>query len=62
MLYVFGVCIIFDNFKLELIGTNAYILHTSLSGKIVVDGHGYHTALQFGIKAEEKPDNIPTLF
>ena len=37
----------------ELVDTNAYKLQSSLSERVVVDGHGCHTALHFGIKAKE---------
>ena len=42
-----------DTLKRVLIGTNAYKLQASLSEKVVVDGHGCHTALNFGVKAKE---------
>ena len=31
--------------------TNAYKLQPSLSERVIVDGHGCHTALHFGVKA-----------
>ena len=52
----------FDTLKHELIGTNAYRLHASLSERVVVDGHGYHTALNFGVKAKENHDEVSTLY
>ena len=48
--------------KRELVDTNAYKLQPSLSEKVVVDGHGCHTVLHFGIKAKEKQDRVPTLY
>ena len=29
---------------------------------MIVGGHGCHTALQFGVKAKENQDNVPTLY
>ena len=29
---------------------------------MVVDGHGCHTALRFGVKAKENQDKVPTLY
>ena len=29
---------------------------------MIVDGHGCHTALHFGVKAEENQDKVPTLY
>ena len=41
--------------------TNAYKLQPSLSERVIVDGHGCHTALHFGVKARENQDKVPTL-
>ena len=30
--------------------------------KVVVDGHGCHTALKFGVRAKENQDNVPMLY
>ena len=30
--------------------------------RVVVDGHGCHTALHFGVKAKEILDGVPTLY
>ena len=30
--------------------------------RMVVDGHGCHTALHFGVVAKEKQDIVPTLY
>ena len=51
-----------DTLKCELFDTNAYKLQASLSEKVVVDGHGCHTDLYFGVKAKENQDNVPTLY
>ena len=48
--------------KHELVDTNAYKLQPSLSERVVVDGHGCHTALHFGVKAKENQDKVPTLY
>ena len=48
--------------KRELVDTNAYKLQPSLSERVIVDGHGCHTALPFGVKAKEKQDKNPTLY
>ena len=37
----------------ELVDTNAYKLQPSLNERVFVDGHGCHTALNFGVKAKE---------
>ena len=29
---------------------------------MIVDEHGCHTALHFGVKAKENPDKVPTLY
>ena len=36
--------------KRELVDTNAYKLQASLSERVIVDVHGCHTALHFGVK------------
>ena len=33
-----------------------------MSQKVVVDGHGCHTALNFGVKVKENQDKVPTLY
>ena len=48
--------------KLELVDTSAYKLQPSLSERVIVDGHGCHTALHFGVKATENQDKVPTLY
>ena len=37
-------------------------MQPSLSERVVVDGHGCHTALHFGVKAKENQDKVPTLY
>ena len=42
-----------DTLKREYIDTNAYKTAGFLSDRVVVDGHGCHTALHFGVKTKE---------
>ena len=53
-----------DTLKHKLIDTNAKwnksVGQASLSERVVVDEHGYHIALHFGIKAKENQDKVPT--
>ena len=51
-----------NTLKRALVDTNAYKLQPSLSEKVIVDGHGCHTALHFGVKAKENQDKVPTLY
>ena len=51
-----------NTLKRELIDTNAYKLQPSLSKGVIVDGHGCHTALHFGVKSKENKDKVPTLY
>ena len=51
-----------NTLKCELGDTNAYKLQPSLSERVIVDGHGCHTALNFGVKAKENQDKVPTLY
>ena len=51
-----------NTLKRELVDTNAYKLQSSLSERVIVDGHGCHTALHFGVKAKENQDKVPTLY
>ena len=44
------------------VDTYAYKLQPSLSERVIVDGHGCHTALHFGVKAKENQDKVPTLY
>ena len=48
--------------KRELIDTNAHKLQPILSKRVIVDGHGSHTALHFSVKAEENQEKVPTLY
>ena len=38
---------------------NAYKLLPSLSERVIVDGHGCHTAIHFDVKAKENQDKVP---
>ena len=51
-----------NTLKREPVDTNAYKLQPSLSERVIVDGHGCHTALHFGVKAKENQDKVPTLY
>ena len=51
-----------NTLKRELVVTNDYKLQPSLSERVIVDGHGCHTALNFGVKAKENQDKVPTLY
>ena len=51
-----------NTLKRELVDTNAYKLQPSLSERMIVDGHGCHTALHFSVKAKENLDKVPTLY
>ena len=51
-----------NTLKLELVDTNAYKLQPSLSERVIVDGHGCHTALHFCVNAKENQDKVPTLY
>ena len=48
--------------KRELVDTNTYKLQPSLSERVIVDGHGCHTALNFIVKVKENQDKVPTLY
>ena len=39
-----------------------YKLQPSFSERVIVDGHGCHTALHFGVKANVNQDKVPTLY
>ena len=51
-----------DTLKREIFDTRAYKLQASLSERVVVDRHGCHTALYFGVQAKENPNKVPTLY
>ena len=59
---MFDDCIFINTLKRELADTNAYKLQPSLSERVVVDGHGCHAALHFGVKAKENQDKVPMLY
>ena len=48
-----------NTLKRKLVDTNAYKLQPSLNERVIVDGHGCHTALHFGVKAKENQDKVP---
>ena len=50
-----------NTLKRELVDTHAYKLQPSLSERVIVDGHGCHTALNLGVKANENQDKVPML-
>ena len=54
MLKLFDDC---NTLKRELVDPYAYILQPSLRERVIVDWHGCHTALYFGVKAK-----VPTLY
>ena len=51
-----------NTLKRELVDTNAYKMQPSLSEGVIVNGHGCHTTLHFGVKAKENQDKVPTLY
>ena len=51
-----------NTLKRELVETNAYKLQSSLSERVIVDGHGCHIAPNFDDKAKENQDKVPTLY
>ena len=51
-----------DSLKPEVSVSHAYKLQASLSEKVAVDGHGCHSALNFGVKAKENQDKFHTLY
>ena len=51
-----------NTLKRELVDTNSYKLQPCLSDRVVVDGHGCHSDLHFGVKAIENQDRVPTLY
>ena len=50
-----------NTLKHELVDTYAYKLQLFLSKRVLVDGHGCHTALHYGVKALENQDKVSTL-
>ena len=51
-----------NTLKCELVDTNAYKLKPSLCERVIVDGHGCHTAQHFDVKSKENQDKIHTLY
>ena len=51
-----------NTLKREPVDTYAFKLQPSLSERVIVDGHGCHTALHFDVKAKENQDNVHTLY
>ena len=51
-----------NTLKRELVDINAYKLQPSLSERVIVDDHCCRTALNFGVKANENQDKVPTLY
>ena len=51
-----------NTLKRELVDTSAYKLQPSFSERVIVDGHGCHTALHFDVKTKENQDKVPTLY
>ena len=51
-----------NTLKRELVDTYANKLQPSLSERVIIDWHGCHTALHFGVKAKENQDKVPTLY
>ena len=51
-----------NTLKCKLVDTNAYKLQPSLSERVIVDGHGCHTALYFGVRTKENQDKVPMLY
>ena len=48
--------------NLELEANKLYDRASSLSERVIVHGHGCHTALHFGVKAKENQNKVPTLY
>ena len=59
---LFDNCIISILLRVSLLTPMPIKLQPSLSERVVVDGHGCHTALHFGVKAKEKQEKVPTLY
>ena len=51
-----------DTLKRELIDTNAYKLHASMTERIVFDGHGCQITLKFGFKTKENLNKVLLLY
>ena len=59
---MFDDCIILILLSASLLTLMPIKLQSSLSERVVVDGHVCHTALHFGVKAKENQDKILTLY
>ena len=59
---LFDNCIISILLRMSLLPPMPIKLQPSLSERVVVDGHGCHTALHFGVKAKENQEKVPTLY
>ena len=51
-----------NTLKRELVDTDAYKLQPSLSERMIFNGLGCHTALNFGVKAKKNQDKVPMLY
>ena len=51
---MFDDCIYMNTLNRELVGMHAYKLQPSLSERMIVYGHGCHTFINFGVKANLK--------
>ena len=61
MLYLLDDCIILMLLS-ELVDTYAWKLQSSLSERVIIDGYGCHTALDFGVIAKENQDKVSALY
>ena len=59
---VVGQSYYINTLKRALVDTNAYKLQYSLSERVIIDGHGCHTSLHFGVNAKENQDKVPKLY
>ena len=61
MWWLFDDCFMLIHLNMNLLTlVNAYKLQAFMSEGVVVDGHGWHTTLHFGVKAKENQDKVPT--
>ena len=51
-----------NTLKRELVDTNAYKLQPFLSERVIIDGRGCHTALNFCAKVKDNQEKVPTLY
>ena len=59
---LFDNCIISILLRVSLLTPMPIKLQPSVSERVVVDLHGCHTALHFGVKAKENQEKVPTLY